>query len=165
MGSATTITQVEWVGGYYNPQIAGAIGGWTVVFYSDHAGQPGGILTSFFFLGNGGETPLGTDSLGDPVFLYSSPLISFSAAAGTTYWMSVVPDLPFPPQWGWTSSSQGDGVSYTDDFLGNRFQNSTDLSFALFATQSPGVPEPGTLTMLASGIVGSLGIFRRRRKQ
>ena len=41
LASATTITQVDWVGGYFNPQSLGPITGWTVAFYADNAGQPG----------------------------------------------------------------------------------------------------------------------------
>src|SRR5271165_4922545 len=47
LGSAATITSVGWTGGYFNPQTAGTISSWTVAFYANNAGQPGGLITSF----------------------------------------------------------------------------------------------------------------------
>ncbi|HEY4930410.1 MAG TPA: PEP-CTERM sorting domain-containing protein [Terriglobales bacterium] len=161
LGSATTITSVGWVGGYFNPQAAGSITGWTLSFYANNAGQPGGLITSFGISGNGGETSVGFDNLGDPVYAYGA-VVNFAASAGTQYWLSVVPDTAFPPQWGWTTSSVGDGVSYQDDPFGNRTQNPSDLAFYLYKTQQTTTPEPGTLMMLGTGIVGIAGALRRK---
>ena len=159
LGSATNINLVYWAGGYFNPQSQGTITAWTVSFYADNAGQPGGLLSTFNIAGNANETFVQNDVLGDPIYFYHTG-ISFNAAAGTQYWLSVVPDVAFPPQWGWTSSSTGDGISY-QDFFGHRLTNPTDLAFALY-TQQTTTPEPGSLMLLGIGVLGAAGMLRRK---
>ena len=160
LGATTAINQVQWVGGYFNPQSLGPISQWTVSFYADNSGQPGGLLAAFVIAGNGGETFLQNDVLGDPNYLYTGA-VNFSAAAGTQYWLSVVPDLTVPPQWGWGQSSQGDGISY-QDYFGTRSSNPTDLAFALFMQQTTTTPEPGSLMLLGTGVAGIAGMLRRK---
>jgi PEP-CTERM motif len=160
LASAATLTEVQWVGGYYNPQSAGPITLWTVSFSADNSGQPGATLYLTTTPGNGSETFLQNDNLGDPVYLYTAT-VNFAAGAGTTYWLSVVPDLAFPPQWGWTTSSQGDGVAW-QTYFGTGSQIPSDLAFSLYKTQQTGAPEPGSLMLLGSGIVGIAATLRRK---
>ena len=157
LGSSTKLSSVEWVGSYFNPPTQGPITGWTLQFYADAGNTPGASLYSTHVAGNAGETFLQIDNVGDPTYLYSLN-VNFTAAAGTEYWLSVVPDLGFPPQWGWETSSQGDGLSY-QNFFGTLSPLGTDLSYALFASPTP---EPGTLIMLGTGILGLAGSLRRK---
>ena len=158
LGSTTNLSSVEWIGSYFNPPTQGVITGWTLQFYADAANQPGASIYSTHVAGNAGETFLTIDNAGDPTYLYGLN-VSFTAVAGTQYWLSVVPDLGFPPQWGWETSSQGDGLSY-QDFFGARSALASDEAFALFAGTS--TPEPSTLIMLGTGILGLAGTLRRK---
>jgi hypothetical protein len=152
LGSAATVTTVDWTGGYWNgPPATGTITGFTVDFWSDNAGQPGALLVSDSVAGNAGETAVGN---GD--FTYSMGT-SFSAAAGTKYWLSVEPDMAFPPQWGWENSSVGDRVAY-QDFFGNRTQFQTDFAFTLEGN----APDGGSTAMLLGMGVAGLTWLRRR---
>jgi PEP-CTERM motif-containing protein len=160
LASSATLTQVTWTGGYFNPQSAGSITGWTVTFWSDSGGAPGSALAVFGIAGNAGETFLQNDAIGDPVYGYSAA-VNWAATGGTPYWLSVVPDVGFPPQWGWTTSSQGNGISY-QVFFGSGSTNPSDLAFSLYATQNTGVPEPGSLMLLGTGVIGLAGMLRRK---
>jgi hypothetical protein len=159
IGFIGAVNQVDWIGSYFNPPQQGVITAWTVTFYADNAGQPGSALASFSIPGNGNETFLQNDNLGDPTYLYTAAMF-FPFSGHTQYWLSVVPDLGIPPQWGWETSSQGDGIAY-QDFFGVRTQVPSDFSFALFGGQILG-PEPGTLVILGTGILGVAGTLRRR---
>lgn len=153
-----TIKQAYWEGAYFNPPQQGPITGWTISFYADVAGQPGNLLYSTHIAGTANETFDGNFG-GFPTYTYSA-VLDFSAAADFTYWLSVYPDLGFPPQWGWSSGTGGDGISY-QDFFGTRSQLAADMAFAL-APHEGAVPEPGTLIMLGTGVLGLSGAIRRR---
>ena len=110
LGATTHITEAQWIGSYFNPGTPGPITAWTVTFYSSVGGAPGAALATFNTPGNDNETFLQLDNLGDPAFIYNQS-VDFTAQAGTEYWMSVVPDLGFPPQWGWEDGTGGDGAA------------------------------------------------------
>jgi hypothetical protein len=117
------------------------------------------LLSSFTTSGNAGETFLQNDNLGDPTYSYSLA-ISFAATGGTRYWVSVVPDLVVPPQWGWETSSQGNGVAY-QCFFGSCGNISADMAYSLYAQQTT-VPEPSSMLLLGSGVLGLAGVIRRK---
>jgi hypothetical protein len=151
------VESFHWVGEYFNPAVQGNITGWTLTFYNDNAGQPGNPIATGFFPGNGNETFL-TNSTGFPTYEYSLFFGSFDMAPGR-YWASVVPDLGFPPQWGWSTGTGGNGIAY-QDFFGTRTALAADMAFAIDGTAV--VPEPGTLVMLGTGVLGLAGALRRK---
>ncbi len=160
LGAASNINNVTFVGAYFNPPAQGTITAFTISFWSNAAGQPGGLLQSFSIGGTGSETSIGSFG-GFPTFSYSVNLggMGFNAMAGTQYWISIVPDVAFPPQWGWGTSADGDGVAY-QDFFGARSQLSSDLAFSLNGTT--GVPDSGNTVLLMGGALVVFGLLRRR---
>src|SRR5207249_4290911 len=99
LGVNSLVTDVEWTGGFFNGG-HGAISAFTIGFWSNNVNQPGAALLTQTISGNANETFLDSEFFG-PVYTYSLNLTSpFLASAGTQYWLSIVPDMGVPPQWG-----------------------------------------------------------------
>jgi hypothetical protein len=155
LATAANITGVDWTGGYFNGGQA-AIARFTVTFSADNAGVPGGSLASFVITGNANETVLT-----DPIYTYDAA-VAFAAAAGTQYWLSIVPDIGFPPQWGWATGTGGDGNAY-QVYFGTGGSIGTDMAFGLSGTT--GTPEPVSFSLAGIGL-GLVGLASwKRRKQ
>ncbi len=147
------LTSVSWVGQYFNGTPA-TITGFTIQVYADNAGAPGASVYSTHIAGNAGET-----LLSGVVYSYSDT-IAFSAAANTQYWLSTVPDLAFPPQWGNVTATGGDGTMY-QNFLGTLSSLPADAAFSLNGTPAS-VPDSAPTALFFGIAIGGLACFRRR---
>jgi len=153
---AWDVQSFHFVGGYFNPPSQGPITAITLTFYNDNGGAPGNPIAAGSFPGNGGETFIANVG-GFPIYVYWLYFQSFYMAPGT-YWASVVPDLGFPPQWGWATGT-GSDPGY-QCFFGAC--GATGSGFAYAVDGVAPVPEPGTLIMLGTGVIGLAGAFRRK---
>src|SRR5271166_6379259 len=155
LAQASTINQVTWDGGYFNGTQAPILA-FTVDFWANNVNQPGAMLATFHVLGTNNETFLQNDKQGNATFSYSMN-VNFGALAGTEYWLSIVPDLSFPPQWGWETGTGGDGKGW-QCFTGcGSIPN--DLAFGLNGTVNSGVPEPLSLGLMGAGLA-ALGLVK-----
>jgi PEP-CTERM motif len=162
VGNTYDVESFHWVGGYFNPPNQGPITAWGLTFYPDMGGIPDINNPMFFIhpLGTGNETFLGNVG-GFPIYEYELDFKSFDMAPGT-YWASVVPDLGFPPQWGWATSNIGNGAGY-QCFFGTCGGTGFSYAFAVDGVVvNNGTPEPSTLIMLGTGILGLAGSLRRK---
>jgi hypothetical protein len=157
-----TINGVGWTGGYFNPPAQGQITAWTLGFWSDASGLPGALLYTQTTSGTGNETFVSNVN-GFPIYTYSLELDNpFNVGTGTEYWLSVTPDLGFPPQWGWATGTGGDGNSY-QCYFGSCNPLGFDMAFNLSGSLDQGVPEPLSLGMMGTGLAAlALAGFRRK---
>jgi hypothetical protein len=158
LGSSATVTSVEFTGEFFFPSEHADITAFTLKIYADNAGQPGSAVYTQAVGGNANEVSLGSFG-GYPTYGYSIAT-NFNAIGGTQYWLSVVADLVYPPQWGWSTSTQGDGAA-SQDFFGERSTLHNDLAFTLNGADAV-VPEPGAWAMMILGF-GMAGAMLRRR--
>ena len=149
----TLVTDVHWVGGYFNPTSQAPINSFLVQIWSDAAG-PGTVLLADSQAGVANETLISGST-----FSYDFDLTTaFVAEANTTYWLSIQPTLLFPPQWGWVAGTGGDGVAY-QDFFGTRTQQPLDLAFSLTGHL---LPAPAGLALVGLALAGALAATRRK---
>lgn len=154
--SAQRVTDVHWTGGFFNPATVGSIDSFSLNFYADNGGSPGASVYSATV--NAAATSLG-DVSGFPMFTYDVDLpLEFLADANTKYWISIVANMTFPPQWGVALSNDGNGVS-VQDFFGTRSGLNLDMAFSLTGTAQ--VPEPGSLPLVALAVLGMVAAGRR----
>ena len=76
---------------------------------------------------------------GFPAYTYSIALPDWVVNAGTQYWYSVYPDLAFPPQWGLSSGTGGDGISYQDFFGATQPDRNRPMAIGIDGHQLGGV--------------------------
>lgn len=149
----TLVTDVHWVGGYFNPTSQAPINSFLVQIWSDAAG-PGTVLLADSQAGVANETLISGST-----YSYDFDLTTaFVAEANTTYWLSIQPTLLFPPQWGWVAGTGGDGVAY-QDFFGTRTQQPLDLAFSLTGHL---LPAPAGLALVGLALAGALAASRRK---
>jgi len=154
--SNSNVNGFSFTGAYFNPPTQGVITGFTLTFYTDSGGTPGAAIATLALSGAGSETSLGTVA-GNPTFSYNLSFSAIHMSAGT-YWASVVPDLGFPPQWGWGTSQVGN-FNAKQRFFGSLSSTGTNQAFDVLGA----VPEPETYLLMLAGLAG-VAAFARGRK-
>lgn len=137
--SPTSIDTVTWNGAYFNGGAEpNTPTGFTISFWADVAGSPptnflaaAPLRTQHFAFTDCHETPDAVYA-GIQHYKYSATLATpFVAAPGVRYWMSIVIDLKYYPEWGLAGCVGTYGTG--QDFFGALQTVPWGLTFALFA--------------------------------
>ncbi|GMV26383.1 MAG: hypothetical protein AMXMBFR58_24140 [Phycisphaerae bacterium] len=155
-GAQWNVTDIHVVGEFFNPPEAAPIAGMTVKIFADAGNAPGALLSSTYVpAGSFIETSLGNVG-GFPCFKYDMDVTPTMVTGDA--WVSVVPDVAFPPQWGWaTGVDANPSHAAWQDFFGT--PGRLPASLALDVTGRV-VPAPASLALLG---IGGLVAGRRRR--
>lgn len=153
------VTDVHWIGGYWNPGPPPNPFTWTIEFYADDGTglKPAVNFMNQYNVGTANPVPRT-----DGYFDYSTGIAPLSLTAGTKYWISIYANGDFPPQSGWGihASTLLHMSVFRSAFFG--FPNWVDSSQVFGAVdtafQLTGIPEPASLLLLGLGAL----ILRRR---
>jgi hypothetical protein len=163
LASDSTIRSLTWQGAY-GAASSNPITGFTVAFWQNAGGLPGTLLQSYNISGNAGEKFVATGINGFLDYSYGANLATpFTAAANTTYWLSVQPKLQFPPQWYWRAGEGGDGVSAFLDANTSTTPVIVPEDSAFSLSSNAQTPEPSAMGV-AGAILAILGFIRWRRR-
>lgn len=161
----STITDVHWWGAYFFGNTPTAPDNFTIRVFVDSSGVPAVNPLAERAVGNVGRNDTGAD-IGSDVYEYSATIDPIVLDANATYWLSIVNNTSADVDdlWYWpVKSSIGNGATRDADGIGWTgsvpFPN-PEMAFRLTGTI---VPEPSTLVLAVSGVIGLIGLAGRQR--
>jgi hypothetical protein len=162
----TTITDLHWWGFYSNDDYV-APDNFTIRIFEYTAGTPN-TISSYDPSGTIGRIDTGVTSAPGSPLNYWEYWMDFDAPLDlnpdTDYLLSIVNNTTGDPDiWSWAATS-GDASAYSRKFESDAWLGEVyDIDYAFYITGPSSVPEPSTLLLFGTGLVG-IGVFRRKFK-
>lgn len=156
LAADTTITDIHWLGQYFSGSRTNGVDSFLIQFWSAGSGAPASLLYSATVI-NANETLVSGDTYSYDVDLTNAFLVQ----ANTTYWVSIQAKMLFPPQWGWSEGTGGNGTA-VQDFVGTRSSVPFDMAFSLTGIPTGNLPEPASLLLVGLALTGA-GLVRRAK--
>jgi hypothetical protein len=159
----STITDLHWWGVYAFGNSAPAADNFTIRLFSDAGGAPADVHFFNLNIGNSAtRTPTGTQVVGFDIYEYSAVVTPIVLAPGVTYWLSVVNNTAgHPDGWYWAQSNPGGNSHQRQTDAGAWDNSGVELAFNL--TDDVALPEPGSLALMALGLVAGRRALKRRK--
>ena len=127
----------------------------TVQLLADSATNPGAVLDT---IGTVSDTSL-SSSLADYELTLSTP---FALAADTRYWIELSSTDGSSAAWGWSYDISGTGVAGEDASNEYGVFPNDESGDAPYQMRIDATPEPSSLVLLGTGIMGLAGVIRRK---
>jgi hypothetical protein len=128
--------------------------------FSDAAGQPGALVSSGTEVGAvGTKTSYTFGAQND--YLFTAALGGLPLSAGT-YWLAIGGSTPQFANWAVANTQGNAHVSSADGATGT-FTEGGPYAAAFSISAVTAAPEPASLTLVASGLLGLAGAARRKR--
>ncbi len=166
----STITDLHWWGFYSSNGSIDYLApdNFTIRIFEYTAGSPN-TTSSYDPVGTIGRSDTGVIAISSfdagPVGHYWEYWMDFDEALSlnpdTDYLLSIINNTTGDPdRWAWAATS-GDSSSYGRKYESNAWTGITDIDLAFYITGPTPVPEPSTLLLLGTGLIGLAG-FRRK---
>lgn len=170
LATTSTITDIQWRGGYYYGAPYGHVTNFRVTFYDSIAGGsqpscgnpqlPETYLANYNIGGIAGETSVGTFG-GVAMYDYSYTLSSpFPANAGHKYWVRIEAVQVGYPDWGVATGTGGDNQHFAFSTGSAHFSfGAGDAAFTLIGPAVPTYPITTSVSPLGSGVTSGDGSY------